>query len=113
MVWSVFGVTLVILLLSDYVTSMYLDKPIQVETRDPESVPYGLFQDENEQGDLSDDDMRKLSQYFQPQKRYLCRRYFVYNPVKGRCIPSLMALRTMRTKSVRSFPNPQAWAKMP
>ncbi len=78
----------------DYVTSMYMDKPVQVETRDPESVPYGIFQSEDEEGEMSDDDMRKLSQYLQPQKRFLCRKYFVYNPVKGRCIPTLMVSNT-------------------
>ena len=27
-----------------------------------------------------------------PQKRYLCRKYFIYNPVKGRCQPTVQVM---------------------
>ena len=41
-------------------------------------------------GDLQDEQAIHLPQYFQEEKRHLCRKYFIYNPVRGRCMPTLM-----------------------
>jgi len=40
--------------------------------------------------------------YFSAEKRHLCRKFFIYNPVRGRCMPTLMGLRSMRPKALRS-----------
>ena len=65
------------------VTSQLLgeDEPGDDERRSEEALL-----DDNEYHDV----MKRLSDYFQTQKRHLCRRYFIYNPVRGKCQPTLM-----------------------
>merc|ERR1712038_294345 len=49
------------------------------------------------------DPLEEASQeYFKEQKRRLCRKYFIYNPVRGRCMPTLMALKQRPGR--RGFP---------
>lgn len=58
------------------------DEPFEADERSELS-----YDDSN---DLNQPMMKRLSDYFHTQKRHLCRRYFIYNPVRGRCQPTLM-----------------------